>query len=301
MSAKLMPLTTVVVLLGAIGAGQAADTTAARKADKGKSAAQEVKIGALIAQSEARARQMCPRAFVQGTPEQSAMWDFAFQLDHTKPGWREKGDWPEYLVGLVLKYRPTQAWHEARLAAAAAAREEAARKAEDAKWDGIAASARPVTAEDLRWEAERQARQDAAVREWEAQVRAQAIQDAEARRAELARQQEEAARRDRQAREEQARREESIQRQIAEMENGRYNRGSASQPQPAAPPPVTGPVRPNGYGLGVNQDQYGNPHTYRLENGEAVSPIFQGGVQRNAYGPGVHMDQFGRPVRDGRP
>lgn len=60
-------------------------------------------------------------------------------------------------------------------------------------------------------------------------------------------------------------------------------------------------VVPNAYGLGVNRDQFGRPHAYRLENGAPVAPIFQGGVRRDVYGPGVHMDQFGRPVYDGRP
>jgi len=63
----------------------------------------------------------------------------------------------------------------------------------------------------------------------------------------------------------------------------------------------TGPVRPNAYGLGVNQDVYGRPHQYRTQNGWPVAPIFQNGVKRNGYGLGVHMDQFGRPVYDSTP
>lgn len=60
-------------------------------------------------------------------------------------------------------------------------------------------------------------------------------------------------------------------------------------------------VVPNGYGLGVNRDQYGAPHVYRLQDGEQLSPIFNEGVKRDAYGLGVHMDQFGRAVYDSKP
>ena len=58
-------------------------------------------------------------------------------------------------------------------------------------------------------------------------------------------------------------------------------------------------VKPNAYGLGVNSDQYGRPHSYHLDNGQRLEPIFQNGVKRDAYGLGVHADQFGRPVHDG--
>ena len=57
-------------------------------------------------------------------------------------------------------------------------------------------------------------------------------------------------------------------------------------------------VWPNAYGLGVNADQYGRPHTYQLQDGQQLDPTFQDGVKRNAYGLGVHQDQFGRPVYD---
>jgi hypothetical protein len=60
-------------------------------------------------------------------------------------------------------------------------------------------------------------------------------------------------------------------------------------------------ITPNAYGLGVNSDQYGRPQTYRTQDGQQLSPIFQGGVQQNAYGPGVGMDQFGRPVYSSPP
>ena len=66
----------------------------------------------------------------------------------------------------------------------------------------------------------------------------------------------------------------------------------------SAPSTSLYPVRPNAYGLGVNADEYGQPHTYRLQNGTPVDPIFQDGVKRNGYGLGVHQDQFGRPVYD---
>jgi hypothetical protein len=60
-------------------------------------------------------------------------------------------------------------------------------------------------------------------------------------------------------------------------------------------------VSPNAYGLGVNSDEFGRPHTYRTRDGERLSPIFQGDVKRDAYGLGVHSDQFGRPVYDSKP
>ena len=60
-------------------------------------------------------------------------------------------------------------------------------------------------------------------------------------------------------------------------------------------------VSPNAYGLGVNSDEFGRPHTYRTRYGERLSPIFQGDVKRDAYGFGVHSDQFGRPVYDSKP
>lgn len=60
-------------------------------------------------------------------------------------------------------------------------------------------------------------------------------------------------------------------------------------------------VAPDAYGLGVNSDEFGRSHTYRMQDGEKLSPIFQSGVKRNAYGLGVHADEFGRAVYDGRP
>jgi hypothetical protein len=60
-------------------------------------------------------------------------------------------------------------------------------------------------------------------------------------------------------------------------------------------------VQPCTYGPGVNADQYGRPHTYRLKDGQQLDPIYQNNVKRNAYGTGVHMDQFGRPVYDSAP
>ena len=71
-----------------------------------------------------------------------------------------------------------------------------------------------------------------------------------------------------------------------------------NKPQPTYYPLT---ITPNSYGLGVNSDQYGRPQTYRTQDGQQLSPIFQGGVQQNAYGPGVGMDQFGRPVYSSRP
>ena len=59
-------------------------------------------------------------------------------------------------------------------------------------------------------------------------------------------------------------------------------------------------VKPNGYGLGTNSDQFGRPHQYRTGDGQPVAPIFQDDVKRDAYGLGVHKDRFGRPVYDGK-
>jgi hypothetical protein len=74
-----------------------------------------------------------------------------------------------------------------------------------------------------------------------------------------------------------------------------------SEPLPAAPVYNYLQVKPNGYGLGVNQDQFGGRHVYRLQDGSVEPGIFNGGVKRDAYGLGVHMDQFGRPVTDSAP
>jgi len=75
--------------------------------------------------------------------------------------------------------------------------------------------------------------------------------------------------------------------------NTRYNGCDYNAPYTS---PAT--VLPNAYGLGVNADQYGRPHTYQLQSGQQLDPIFQDGVKRNGYGLGVHQDQFGRPVYD---
>ena len=60
-------------------------------------------------------------------------------------------------------------------------------------------------------------------------------------------------------------------------------------------------VKPNAYGLGVNADQYGRPHTYRTEDGQQLPGFFADGVRRDAYGLGVHADEFGRPLHDSKP
>ena len=75
----------------------------------------------------------------------------------------------------------------------------------------------------------------------------------------------------------------------------------AGYAQQSAPPASTLQVTPNTYGLGVNSDQYGRPHCYRLQDGTKLDPIFQNNVKRNGYGFGVHQDQFGRPVYDAQP
>ena len=76
---------------------------------------------------------------------------------------------------------------------------------------------------------------------------------------------------------------------------------SETQLKRGSSPPSLLDVNPNAYGLGINSDQFGRPQTYRTQDGQKLSPIFQGGVKRDAYGLGVHSDQFGRPVHDSQP
>lgn len=85
-------------------------------------------------------------------------------------------------------------------------------------------------------------------------------------------------------------------------DRGAANRARAhEQPQEEAETrQQTQSVTPNAYGLGVNSDEFGRPHSYRTRDGEKLSPIFQTGVKRDAYGLGVHADEFGRPVYDGK-
>jgi hypothetical protein len=72
-----------------------------------------------------------------------------------------------------------------------------------------------------------------------------------------------------------------------------------NNPQPDYSQPLI--ITPNAYGLGVNSDQFGRPQTYRTQDGQQLSPIFQGGVTPNVYGPGIGSDQFGRPVYSSPP
>ncbi len=79
---------------------------------------------------------------------------------------------------------------------------------------------------------------------------------------------------------------------------------STVRTQPVVSEPPIEPnkkITPNGYGLGVNRDQFGAAHVYRTEDGKKLNPIFQGNVKRDAYGLGVHADEFGRRVYDGKP
>jgi hypothetical protein len=63
-------------------------------------------------------------------------------------------------------------------------------------------------------------------------------------------------------------------------------------------------LQPDGYGLGVHRNQYGQPVTVRPDFGGVPGEQLQ--IKENAFGPGIHMDQYGRPVReyswpDGKP
>lgn len=88
---------------------------AAYSADKATQ--QKIPLEAQVAASEARARVKCPDAFKSGTALQSAMYDVAFHFDRTKPGWRNKGDWPEQLIEIITHYSPRPEWHAARMEA----------------------------------------------------------------------------------------------------------------------------------------------------------------------------------------
>lgn len=55
-------------------------------------------------------------------------------------------------------------------------------------------------------------------------------------------------------------------------------------------------LRPNVYGPGIHQNQYGQPVTVEPDGGSVYGEQLQ--IKPDAYGPGVHMDQYGRPVRE---
>jgi hypothetical protein len=60
-------------------------------------------------------------------------------------------------------------------------------------------------------------------------------------------------------------------------------------------------VKENGYGAGINVDQYGGSHVYRTSDGRQLNVVEQEGVRRNGYGAGVHVDKYGRAVYDSKP
>lgn len=55
-------------------------------------------------------------------------------------------------------------------------------------------------------------------------------------------------------------------------------------------------ITPDGYGLGVHRNQYGQAVTLEPDFGGVPGEELQ--IKTNAYGPGVHADQYGRPVRE---
>lgn len=57
-----------------------------------------------------------------------------------------------------------------------------------------------------------------------------------------------------------------------------------------------GNLRPNAYGPGIYQNQYGQPVTVQPQGGAVQGERLL--IRPNAFGPGVHMDQYGRPVRE---
>ncbi len=60
---------------------------------------------------------------------------------------------------------------------------------------------------------------------------------------------------------------------------------------------LLGPVKQDGYGLGVHHDATGRPFRW-VPQGEPANfsdPLLD--VTPNAYGPGIGMDQYGRPVQ----
>lgn len=55
------------------------------------------------------------------------------------------------------------------------------------------------------------------------------------------------------------------------------------------------PIRPDGYGGGINSDATGRPFIWQPQGQPAIpDPTLR--VTPNAYGLGVHSDQYGRPV-----
>jgi hypothetical protein len=55
-------------------------------------------------------------------------------------------------------------------------------------------------------------------------------------------------------------------------------------------------LEPDGYGLGVHQNEYGQAVTVEPDFGSVPGERLE--IKVDAYGPGVHMDQYGRPVRE---
>jgi hypothetical protein len=57
-------------------------------------------------------------------------------------------------------------------------------------------------------------------------------------------------------------------------------------------------LKPNVYGPGIHQNQYGKPVTLVPQGGGVYGERLR--IRPNAYGPGMHMDQYGRTVREKR-
>lgn len=55
-------------------------------------------------------------------------------------------------------------------------------------------------------------------------------------------------------------------------------------------------LEPDGYGLGVHKNRYGQPVRLEPDFGGVYGERLE--IETDGYGMGVHMDQYGRPVRE---
>lgn len=55
-------------------------------------------------------------------------------------------------------------------------------------------------------------------------------------------------------------------------------------------------LEPDGYGLGVHKNRYGQPVDIKPDFGHVPGERLE--IKTDAYGPGIHSDQYGRPVRE---
>ena len=80
------------------------------------------------------------------------------------------------------------------------------------------------------------------------------------------------------------------------VHRNRYGQAVTIQPESGGVPGEQLHIQTDAYGLGVHSDQYGRPVQMQPDFGHVPGEQLQ--IQTDAYGPGVHMDQYGRPVRE---